>query len=106
MKLEYADLYRYNADPRVAKVPVEALLSKSYAAQRATLINMEKANCNPGPGSPSMSDTTYLSVGDKEGNIASLIQSNYLGFGSGGVVQGIGFAMQNRRALCTLHGQH
>jgi len=106
MKLAYADLYRYNADPRFAKVPVEALLSKSYAAQRAALINMEKANCNPGPGSPSMSDTTYLSVVDKEGNIASLIQSNYLGFGSGVVVQGMGFALQNRGALFTLDAQH
>ena len=106
MKLAYADLYRYNADPRFAKVPVEALLSKNYAAQRAALINMEKANCNPGPGNPSMSDTTYLSVVDKEGNIASLIQSNYLGFGSGIVVQGMGFALQNRGALFTLDAQH
>jgi len=106
MKLAYADLYRYNADPRFAKVPVEALLSKSYAAQRAALINMEKANCNPGPGSPSMSDTTYLSVVDKEGNIASLIQSNYQGFGSGVVVQGMGFALQDRGALFTLDAQH
>ena len=106
MKLAYADLYRYNADPRFAKAPVEALLSKNYAAQRAALINMEKANCNPGPGNPSMSDTTYLSVVDKEGNIASLIQSNYLGFGSGIVVQGMGFALQNRGALFTLDAQH
>ncbi len=106
MKLAYADLYRYNADPRFANVPVEALLSKSYAAQRAALINMEKANCNPGPGSPSMSDTTYLSVVDKEGNIASLIQSNYQGFGSGVVVQGMGFALQDRGALFTLDAQH
>ena len=53
-----------------------------------------------------MSDTTYLSVVDKEGNIASLIQSNYLGFGSGIVVQGMGFALQNRGALFTLDAQH
>ena len=47
MKLAYADLYRYNADPRFAKVPVQGLLSKEYAAQRAALINPNKANCNP-----------------------------------------------------------
>jgi len=75
MKLAYADLYRYNADPRFAKVPVQGLLSKAYAAQRAALINPNKANCNPGPGSPVTSDTIYLAAVDKEGNIASLIQA-------------------------------
>jgi gamma-glutamyltranspeptidase/glutathione hydrolase len=106
MKLAYADLYRYNADPRFAKVPVESLISKSYAAGRAKLIQTEKANCDPGAGSPAMSDTTYLAVVDKEGNIASLIQSNYQGFGSGIVVQGMGFALQDRGALFTLDAQH
>ena len=52
MKLAYADLYRYNADPKFAKVPVQGLLSKAYAAQRAALINPNKANCNPGAGTP------------------------------------------------------
>lgn len=102
MKLAYADLYRYNADPRFAKVPVEGLLSKSYAAQRASLIDGDKANCNPGAGAPSTSDTTYLAVVDNEGNIASLIQSNYSAFGSGIVVNGMGFALQNRGALFSL----
>jgi gamma-glutamyltranspeptidase/glutathione hydrolase len=106
MKLAYADLYRYNADPRFAKVPVQGLLSKSYAAGRAKLIQMEKANCDAGAGSPAMSDTTYLAVVDKDGNIASLIQSNYQGFGSGIVVQGMGFALQDRGALFTLDAQH
>jgi gamma-glutamyltranspeptidase/glutathione hydrolase len=106
MKLAYADLYRYNADPRFAKVPVPGLLSKEYAAKRAALINPDKANCNPGAGSPSMSDTTYLVVVDKEGNIASLIQSNYSGFGSGIVVKGYGFALQNRGALFSLDATH
>ncbi len=99
MKLAYADLYRYNADQRFAKVPVQGLLDKTYAAQRAALIDPEKANCNPGAGHPASSDTTYLAVVDKEGNIASMIQSNYSGFGSGVVVQGMGFALQNRGAL-------
>ena len=106
MKLAYADLYRYNADPRFAKVPVSGLLSKEYAAQRAARINSEKANCDPGPGNPATSDTTYLAVVDKDGNIASLIQSNYSAFGSGIVVNGMGFALQNRGALFVLDRQH
>lgn len=106
MKLAYSDLYRYNADPRFAKVPVKGLLSKEYAAQRAALINPDKANCNPGPGNPATSDTTYLAVVDKDGNIASLIQSNYSAFGSGIVVNGMGFALQNRGALFDLDRRH
>ena len=106
MKLAYADLYRYNADPKFAKVPVEGLLSKSYGAQRAALINPNKANCNPGPGSPATSDTVYLAAVDKDGNIASLIQSNYSEFGSGIVVSGMGFALQNRGALFVLDRSH
>ena len=105
MKLAYSDLYRYNADPRFAKVPVKGLLNKDYAAQRAKLIDPEHANCNSGPGIPT-SDTTYLAVVDKEGNIASLIQSNYSEFGSGVVVKGMGFALQNRGALFTLDSNH
>jgi gamma-glutamyltranspeptidase/glutathione hydrolase len=106
MKLAYADLYRYNADPRFAKVPVAGLLSKEYAAQRAAMIDPNKANCNPGPGNPATSDTTYLAVVDKDGNIASLIQSNYSAFGSGVVVNGMGFALQNRGALFSLDRSH
>jgi gamma-glutamyltranspeptidase/glutathione hydrolase len=106
MKLAYSDLYRYNADMRFARVPVAGLLDKGYAAQRAAKINPEKANCDPGPGHPAPSDTTYLAVVDKEGNIASLIQSNYSGFGSGVVVNGMGFALQNRGALFSLDKSH
>ena len=106
MKLAYSDLYRYNADPRFAKVPVAGLLSPSYAAERAAKIDPDKANCNPGPGHPATSDTTYLAVVDKDGNIASLIQSNYSGFGSGVVVNGMGFALQNRGALFSLDKTH
>lgn len=106
MKLAYADLYRYNADQRFAKVPVEGLLDKSYAKERAAKINPEKANCNPGAGHPSTSDTTYLAAVDKDGNIASLIQSNYSAFGSGVVVNGMGFALQNRGALFSLDSSH
>lgn len=101
MKLAYADLYRYNADPRFAKVPVKGLLSKDYAKQRARQINSAQANCETPYGAPA-SDTTYLSVVDREGNIVSLIQSNYDTFGSGIVVQGMGFALQDRGALFSL----
>jgi gamma-glutamyltranspeptidase/glutathione hydrolase len=106
MKLAYADLYRYNADPRFAKVPVAGLLGKDYAAQRAKLIDPNHADCDPGAGTPASSDTTYLSVVDREGNIVSLIQSNYSAFGSGIVVEGMGFALQNRGALFVLDPSH
>ncbi len=102
MKLAYADLARYNADPRFAKVPVAGLLSKDYAKQRAQLINSQKANCSPEAGVPPSSDTTYLTAVDREGNIVSLIQSNFSSFGSGITVRGMGFVLQNRGALFML----
>jgi gamma-glutamyltranspeptidase/glutathione hydrolase len=102
MKLAYADLYRYNADPRFAKVPMRGILSKSYAHERAKLIDPSQANCNVTNGAPPSSDTTYLTAVDKDGNIVSLIQSNYELFGSGITVRGMGFALQNRGALFSL----
>jgi len=102
MKLAYADLAQYNADPKFAKVPVAGLLSKDYAKQRAQLINPQRANCNIEAGRPPEGDTTYLSVVDGEGNIVSLIQSNFSGFGSGITVRGMGFVLQNRGALFML----
>jgi len=102
MKLAYADLGRYNADPRFAKVPVKGLLSKDYAKQRAKLIDPGKANCDVAAGAPPTSDTTYLSVVDRDGNIVSLIQSNYNEFGSGITVRGMGFVLQDRGALFSL----
>jgi gamma-glutamyltranspeptidase / glutathione hydrolase len=102
MKLAYADLGRYNADPRFAKIPVKGILSKDYARERAKLIDPAKANCEVMAGAPPFSDTTYLSVVDREGNIVSLIQSNYEAFGSGIVVRGMGFALQDRGALFSL----
>ena len=104
-KLAYADLLRYIADPRYSRVPVAGLLSRQYAAQRAKLIDMAKANCNVPPGKPSFSpngDTTYLTVIDRQGNMVSLIQSNFLAFGSGVVADGTGFALQNRGGLFSL----
>jgi gamma-glutamyltranspeptidase/glutathione hydrolase len=102
MKLAYADLDRYNADPRVAKVPVKGLISKDYARQRAKLIDPAKANCDVMNGDPPTSDTTYLTAVDRDGNIVSLIQSNYSLFGSGITVRGMGFVLQNRGGLFSL----
>ena len=105
-KLAYADMQRYDADPRFAKVPVEAMRSKPYAASRAKLIDMKRAACNVGAGVPSVTDngTTYLSVVDREGNMISLIQSNYstVGFGAGLGVDGAGFVLHNRGGGFTL----
>ena len=101
MKLAYADLYRYNGDPRFAKIPVKGLLSKEYAEERARLIDPNHANCRVQYGTPP-GDTTYLTAVDGEGNIVSLIQSNYELFGSGVVVHGMGFALQDRGALFSL----
>jgi gamma-glutamyltranspeptidase / glutathione hydrolase len=106
MKLAYTDLYRYDADPRFAHVPVEGLLSAGYAAERAALIDPAKANCTPANGSPEKSDTTYLAVVDKDGNIASLIQSVYDYFGSGVAVTGRGFLLQDRGGLFVLDRGH
>ncbi len=105
-KLAYADMIRYDADPRFAKIPVEGLRSKDFAATRATLIDANKANCDVPAGTPPSVDngTTYLSVVDRDGNMVSLIQSNYstVGFGSGLVVDGGGFVLHNRGGLFTL----
>src|SRR6185369_11782120 len=101
MKLAYADLLHYNGDPRFAKIQVKGLLSKDYAKNRAKLIDPNHENCDVAFGLPH-SDTTYLTVVDKEGNIVSLIQSNYEGFGSGIAVRGMGFVLQDRGGLFSL----
>lgn len=106
MQLAYADLQRYLADPRLAKVPIQGLISKEYAGQRAKLIDPNKARCDYGSGMPPGSDTTYLTTVDRDGNIVSWINSNYSGFGSGVVVKGMGFPLQNRGALFVLEPGH
>jgi len=111
-KLAYADLIRYIGDPKFSKLPVESLLSKAHGAARAKLINMSKAACTaepaqiPGYTDSKGSDTIYLSAIDKDGNIVSLIQSNYAGFGSGLTAPGTGFVLHNRGGLFTLEGNH
>jgi gamma-glutamyltranspeptidase / glutathione hydrolase len=99
-KLAYLDLQRYIGDPHGQKLPVERLLSKEWAAARAKLIDPDHANCNPSAGEIAGGhDTTYLSVVDRDGNMVSLIQSNFSSFGSGIVAPGTGFVLHNRGAL-------
>ena len=104
-KLAYADLLRYVGDPRFSHIPVTAMLSKGYAAERAKLIDMARANCAVAPGKPALAttgDTTYLTAVDSQGNMVSLIQSNYQEFGSRLVADGTGFVLQDRGALFSL----
>jgi gamma-glutamyltranspeptidase/glutathione hydrolase len=102
-KLAYADLAKYIGEPRKQKLPVATLLSKEWAAQRAKQIDPDKANCEVAAGEmPIGSDTTYLSVVDRDGNMVSLIQSNYDLFGSGVVAAGTGFVLHDRGALFTM----
>ena len=103
-KLAYADLRRYVGDPRFSKIPVAGLLSDTYARERVKLINMSKANCNVSPGMPNekLGDTTYMTVVDQQGNMVSLIQSNYDEFGSRLVADDTGFVLQDRGALFNL----
>jgi len=107
-RLAYADLYRYNGDPRMAKIPVEGIISKDYAAERAAAIDLHHAHCDVLPGVPdrNTSETTYLTTVDRDGNIVSLIQSLYSPFGSGVVVDNYGFVLQNRGALFVLTPHH
>lgn len=103
-KLAYEDRARFYADPGQAEVPIDGLLSKEYARERASAIDPTRAARRLEAGQPNLGhgDTTYLTVADSQGNMVSLIQSNYTGFGSGYVVADWGFGLQNRGALFSL----
>jgi gamma-glutamyltranspeptidase / glutathione hydrolase len=102
-KLAYADLARYIGDPRGQTLPTNKLLSKEWAAERAKRIDPAHANCATEAGRmPPAGDTTYLSVVDRDGNMVSLIQSNFSEFGSDVVAPGTGFALHNRAGLFNL----
>jgi gamma-glutamyltranspeptidase/glutathione hydrolase len=111
-KLAYADMLRFVGDTRFAGVPVEFLLSKAHAVTRAHLIDTRRAAASVEPSEFSGlttshgGDTIYLSAIDRGGNIVSLIQSIYGGFGSGLVPPGLGFALHNRGALFALDDTH
>lgn len=108
-KLAFADRARYYADPAFARLPVAELLDKAYARERASGIDMRHAALRDAPGAVAALDrkeTTYLCAADADGLMVSLIQSNYTGFGSGYVVPELGFGIQNRGALFSLHEGH
>ncbi|MFS0773259.1 gamma-glutamyltransferase family protein [Sphingomonas sp. 1P08PE] len=106
-RLAYEDRARYYADPHFAKVPVEWLVSKEYAAQRAKLIRPDRILTPVHPGqAPSRGDTTYFSCADADGMMVSMIQSNFRGMGSGLVADGLGFMFQDRGQLFSLKDGH
>ena len=103
-KLVFEDRAKYYADMDFAKIPVKSLISKEYAAERRKLINPNRASKHFDAGNPALKDgdTIYLTVADKDGNMVSLIQSNYRGFGSGMMPDGLGFMFQDRGEMYSL----
>ncbi|GAB4364356.1 MAG: gamma-glutamyltransferase [Calditrichia bacterium] len=105
-KLVYEDRAKFYADPQFNQIPIQQLLSKSYAAERRKQIRPDRAATSYSAGVLPSGDTVYLTVADSEGNMVSLIQSIYWGFGSGLVPEELGFALQNRGALFSLDQEH
>jgi gamma-glutamyltranspeptidase/glutathione hydrolase len=105
-KLAFEDRAKYYADPAFNEIPVEWLISEEYAAERRKLIDPERAARSYEPGKLKDGDTIYLTVADEEGNMVSLIQSNYRGMGSGMTPPGLGFVLQDRGELFTLEEGH
>ena len=105
-KLAFADRAKHYADPNFSKIPIEQLVSKSYAKERAALIDLAKAAQVDESGIPNGGDTIYLTAADQFGNMISLIQSNYRGMGSGMVPPGLGFMLQDRGELFSLEEGH
>jgi gamma-glutamyltranspeptidase/glutathione hydrolase len=106
-KLAYEDRAKFYADMEFADVPVERLISKSYADERRKLISLDKAaQSYPAGAALEDGDTIYLTVADQDGNMVSLIQSNYRGMGSGMTPGDLGFVLQNRAELFNLDPEH
>src|SRR6184192_839132 len=107
-KIAWADRAKFYVDPAFAKIPLAGLLSKSYATERRKLIDPNRAAKNVEAGNPALDqgDTIYLCTADEEGNMVSLIQSNYRGMGSGIVVPGLGFMFQDRGELFSMEPGH
>ena len=107
MRLAFADARQYVADPEFSKIPLDELLSKSYADTRGREINPNKAMQGISYGEmASPGDTVYLSVVDGNGNACSFINSTYMSFGSGIVPRGWGFSLQNRGLNFSLQPDH
>lgn len=107
-KLAFEDRARFYADPDFADVDVDWLVSKDYAAQRRALIDMDRAARAVEPGERVLDegDTIYLTTADRDGNMVSLIQSNYRGMGSGMAPPGLGFILQDRGEMFVLREGH
>ena len=107
-KLAFEDRAKFYSDPAFNDIPVDGLVSKEYAARRRELISLDRALRKIDAGDPILEtgETTYLVVADKDRNFVSLIQSNYAGFGSGPVPDGLGFCIQDRGALFNLDPGH
>jgi len=107
-KLAFEDRARFYADMEFVDVPVKGLISKAYAAKRRALINPDRAAKSYPAGDPILEqgDTTYLTTADADGNMVSLIQSNYRGMGSGMTPGGLGFVLQDRGELFSLEEGH
>ena len=102
-KLAYQDLYTYNADPNFVSVPLDRLLSKSYAQSLCGRVAPDRASATgPAGDADGTGDTIVLSTADRWGNMVSWVNSNYSGFGSGLTVPGYGIILHNRGALFTL----
>ncbi len=95
MKLAFADVYKYVAEPSAMAVTAEQMLDRAYLASRARQIDMKKAQ-DFGAGNPVKGGTIYLTAADENGMMVSFIQSNYMGFGSGVVEPTFGISLQNR----------
>jgi gamma-glutamyltranspeptidase/glutathione hydrolase len=107
-KLVYEDRARFYADPDFYDLPLKGLLSEAYADERRALIDPNRAARRIDYGNPAFhhGDTVYLTTADAEGNMVSLIQSNYRGMGSGIVVPGLGFGFQDRGQLFSMDPEH
>ena len=105
-KIVWADRAKYYADPEFFKIPLTKLVSKEYAAERRKLIDPKRAAKSVAAGKIDQGDTIYMCVADDEGNMVSLIQSNFRGMGSGIVVPGLGFMFQDRGELFSMEPGH
>jgi gamma-glutamyltranspeptidase/glutathione hydrolase len=111
MRLAFADVLHYVADPGFSSIPLTELLAEDYARQRASIISKKRAMEAPLWGDPTSmgsvgSDTVYFCAADAEGNACSFINSNFMGFGTGIVPEGCGFSLQNRGHGFVLHADH